>query len=115
MQLFERRDEEGLEELTANRIFELKVALSKSNPVYHNALVALGRIYEALYDGDEELYRSSLTDFAKELKTSDIIADKARQLMNSAPSLEDDQSKEESVGSGRRRADTRASSSLNHK
>ena len=95
MSLFEMREDPDVRNAVELRIFELKVALSRSNSVYHNALVALGRSFEALLDDDEDMYASGLTDFANELKTSDKIADKVRQLML-APSPEDYQSKEES-------------------
>ena len=95
MSLFEMREDPDVRNAVELRIFELKVALSRSNSVYHNALVALGRSFEALLDDDADAYRSGLTDFANELKTSDKIADKVRQLML-APSPEDYQSKEES-------------------
>ncbi|PWM29675.1 MAG: hypothetical protein DBX55_06350 [Verrucomicrobia bacterium] len=95
MSLFEMREDPDVRNAVELRIFELKVALSRSNSVYHNALVALGRSFEALLDDDADAYRSGLTDFTNELKTSDKIADKVRQLML-APSPEDYQSKEES-------------------
>ncbi len=47
------------------RILEIKVALSVVNPLYHNALVCLGEMFESALDGDEDDFNSAKIRFAE--------------------------------------------------
>ena len=52
------------------RLLEIKVAFSNINPLYHNALVELGRLYEAVSDGDSEAFGESKKRFFDEFKNA---------------------------------------------
>ena len=50
------------------RLTELKLLLAKINPIFFNAAVALGNVYEAYIKGDTEGYRQTLETFFAEFE-----------------------------------------------
>lgn len=80
-EIFDNRGNRDLLDELSKRVVEIKFILSRVNPAYYNAYVSLGRNFESVLEDDEDLFNSTLADFAHELKRSDEIADKATQLM----------------------------------
>ena len=66
--LFDSREKYA--EAVELRQLEIKVAFSNINPLYHNALVELGRLYEAVSDGDSEAFGESKKRFFDEFKNA---------------------------------------------
>ena len=66
--LFDLR--EDYSEAVKLRLLEIKVAFSNINPLYHNALVELGKLYEAVSDGDAEDFGESKKRFLEEFKNA---------------------------------------------
>lgn len=67
--------------LIEDRIYEIKLTLPWVNPVYYNALVALGKMYDAANEGDIELFKSARADFLTELKNARLTAESVRKLL----------------------------------
>ena len=51
------------------------------NPVYHNALVSLGNIYESAFKDDEKAFTQYLKLFKVELNKARNISKRVRELM----------------------------------
>ena len=59
------------------RLTELKLLLAKINPIFFNAAVALGNVYEAYIKGDKDAYNQTLetffTEFERARKTAKTV------------------------------------------
>lgn len=80
-QLWEMREEKQIRSALRSRIIEIKVALTLSNPVYYNSLLALGKVFEAILN-DDDSYASSFEDFKKECQHAYLTEDRVIKLMN---------------------------------
>lgn len=77
--LFDLR--EDYSETVKLRLLEIKVAFSNINPLYHNALVELGRLYEAVSDGDAEAFGESKKRFLDEFKNARNKSEIVKSMM----------------------------------
>ena len=64
-----------------SRLLEIKLALPWVNPVYYNSLVALGKMYQAAFDGDKEAFELNRADFLSEFKNAREISKRALELL----------------------------------
>lgn len=64
-----------------SRLLEIKLALPWVNPVYYNSLVALGKMYQAAFDGDKEAFEFNRADFLNEFKNAREISKRALELL----------------------------------
>ena len=64
-----------------SRLLEIKLALPWVNPVYYNSLVALGKMYQAAFDGDKEAFELNRADFLNEFKNAREISKRALELL----------------------------------
>ena len=78
-EIFERRDE--IRNEIKLRVMEIKLALPWANPVYYNAFVALGKMFEAADEGDSDAFGRARDDFAAELQKSRAVAGRAKALL----------------------------------
>ncbi len=72
---------ESSRDLLELRLLEIKVAFANINPAYHNALLALGRLYEAAADGDGDAFASSKSLFLEEFRLARSISVEIEKLM----------------------------------
>lgn len=63
------------------RLLEIKVAFTNINPVYHNALIALGQIFEAAQDGDESDFIEAKSRFLAEFKLASELSSQVENMM----------------------------------
>lgn len=81
-EMWELRDEETMREAVRLRIVEVKVALSLANPIYYNSLLALGKIFEDIQNGDSSAFKISVEDFRRECVQSFSLEKRVGELMN---------------------------------
>lgn len=77
--IFARRDE--IKREISKRIAEIKVELPWTNPIYFNAMVAMGRMYDSAFEGDEGAFKSNLLDAISELKKARSLSQRASELL----------------------------------
>lgn len=77
--IFERRDE--IKREIAKRVAEIKVELPWTNPVYFNAMVAIGRMYDSALEGDRDSFKSNLLDAVSELRKAKGVSQRAAELL----------------------------------
>lgn len=77
--IFARRDE--IKREISKRIAEIKVELPWTNPIYFNAMVAMGRMYDSAFEGDEGAFKSNLLDTISELKKARSLSQRASELL----------------------------------
>ncbi|MBQ6534227.1 MAG: hypothetical protein IJI37_03580, partial [Opitutales bacterium] len=63
------------------RLLEIKVALANANPLYHNALVSLGRMFEAARDGSEAAFAESRDAFVSDFKSAQALGRETKKMM----------------------------------
>jgi len=71
----------ALSEEISLRIIEIKVALANVNPLYHNALVSLGRMFEAARDGSESAFGESRDAFVSDFKSAQMLGRETKKMM----------------------------------
>ena len=64
------------------RLMEIKVALPRINPLYAEALVNLGRVFEAALDDDKDEFDDASKAFAEKFAEADKISDTARKMLS---------------------------------
>ena len=63
------------------RALEIKVAFANINPVYHNSLVSLGKIYEAAAERDSEAFEKARAEFLSDFKNARAVSAEIMRLM----------------------------------
>ena len=63
------------------RLMEIKVAMTKINPLYYNCLVSLGRMYEAALDDEEDDFAAAHSDFLREYKNARTMSASVKEMM----------------------------------
>ena len=63
------------------RLTEIKIALPRINPLYAEALVDLGRLYEAVLGDDEDEFEAASKAFASNLEKADRLSERARDML----------------------------------
>ena len=63
------------------RALEIKVAFANINPVYHNSLVSLGKIYEAAAERDSEAFEKARAEFLSDFKNARAVSAEIARLM----------------------------------
>ena len=63
------------------RALEIKVAFAVINPVYHNSLVSLGKIYEAAAERDSEAFEKARAEFLSDFKNARAVSAEISRLM----------------------------------
>lgn len=63
------------------RVLEIKVALSIINSVYYNSLISLGRMYEAVENGDKSDFEKSKRDFSTEYQQARAISSQINSMI----------------------------------
>ncbi len=63
------------------RVTEIKVALVRANPLFHNCLVSLGKMYEACLDDDENEFSKSRTMFIQEYGDARKISSEINKII----------------------------------
>ncbi len=79
--VFKYSEKESFKGDIQTRLVEIKIASLKMNPVYHNALVSLGNIYESALKDDEKAFTQYLKLFKVELNKARNISKRVRELM----------------------------------
>lgn len=64
------------------RLMEIKVALPRINPLYAEALVNLGRVFEAALDDDKDEFDDASKAFAEKFAEADKVSDTARKMLS---------------------------------
>ena len=72
---------ESIPLLIKQRILEVKVALTNINSAYLNALISLGRMYEALEKGEKEDFDTAKKDFILEYQHAQKISREINTLI----------------------------------
>ncbi len=80
--IFENRD--LLQKAIEARIMEIKLELPWTNPAYYNAMVSLGRMFEAAAEGDSGGFEKGRADFLSELRRARDISQRTEKIL-SAP------------------------------
>ena len=74
-------ERESIPVLIKQRILEIKVALTNINSAYLNALISLGRMYEALEKGEKEDFDNAKKDFILEYQHAQKISREIKTLI----------------------------------
>lgn len=82
-EIFNRRNE--IKPEINRRIMEIKIGITWLNPVYCNAAIALGRMYEAAYNGNKSDFDTARGQFLQELLTAREIAKRSSKLLAPTP------------------------------
>ena len=77
--IFARRDE--IKREISKRITEIKVELPWTNPIYFNAMVSIGRMYDSALEDDENSFKSNMLDAISELKKARSLSQRASELL----------------------------------
>ena len=64
------------------RALEIKVSFANINPVYHNSLVSLGKIYEAAAERDSEAFEKARAEFLSDFKNARAVSAEISRLMS---------------------------------
>jgi len=70
-----------LRESLSTRILELKAFLPRVNPLFYNATLSLGGMYEAALDGDSETFQKYRKSFIQEFSEAQILSKEVKQLL----------------------------------
>ena len=81
--VWEHRENSLVRYNAERRLTEIKIALPRINPLYAEALVDLGRLYEAALDDDEDEFEAASNAFASNLEKADRISKRARDMLYS--------------------------------
>ena len=81
--VWEHRENSLVRYNAERRLTEIKIALPRINPLYAEALVDLGRLYEAALDDDEDEFGAASNAFASNLEKADRISKRARDMLYS--------------------------------
>ncbi len=83
-QIWEKRD--AISREIELRLIEIKIALPRTNPIYHNTMLALGEVFECALDGDKADFDALYEKFIKEYRSAREIAELVRAQMSKADS-----------------------------
>lgn len=64
------------------RLIEIKVALLKINPVYHNSLILLGETFEAALADDSDAFSEKWAEFSAEFASAQALSSDIASVMN---------------------------------
>ena len=81
--MWEHRENSIVRYNAERRLTEIKIALPRINPLYAEALVDLGRLYEAALDDDEDEFEAASDAFASNLEKADRLSKRARDMLYS--------------------------------
>lgn len=81
--VWEHRENSIVRYNAERRLTEIKIALPRINPLYAEALVDLGRLYEAAFDDDEDEFEAASNAFASNLEKADRLSKRARDMLYS--------------------------------
>ena len=73
---------ENVQSEIKSRITEIKVALARANPLYHNCLVTLGKMYEACLDNDEKSFSECRAMFLNEYGDAKKLSSEVKKMMS---------------------------------
>ena len=79
--VWEHRENRLVRYNAERRLAEIKIALPRINPLYAEALVDLGRLYEAALDDDRDEFDAASKAFASNLESADRLSERARGML----------------------------------
>lgn len=79
--VWEHRENSLVRYNAERRLTEIKIALPRINPLYAEALVDLGRLYEAVLGDDEDEFEAASKAFASNLEKADRLSERARDML----------------------------------
>ncbi len=81
-ELWQHRESATLRGEVARRLQLVQIELAAVHPFYHNALLSLGRVLEAVGRGAEEDYRAAAVAFRHDQRTGDELAADTREVLD---------------------------------
>lgn len=80
-QVWQFRDNKIVRFNLERRLAEIKIIFPRTNPLYAQTLVELGRILEAALEDDSDEYEDASAAFAENLARADALAEAARKML----------------------------------
>jgi len=80
-QVWQFRDNKIVRFNLERRLAEIKIIFPRTNPLYAQTLVELGRILEAALEDDSDEYEDASAAFAENLARADALAETARKML----------------------------------
>ncbi len=81
-EMWKLREDDNFRAEVSRRTRELRYSLFYVNPLWHNAVVSLGGIFESILNDDEDEFYKFFAEFKKECERASIVSEKAEALMS---------------------------------